>query len=89
MIQLSANHFLDKLQETYYQKVLMENLDYVKRNGMFYHACIRIYPQLDAIYYHSMKNWLENEFNMIYDVRNGLFLFENEKDAILFKLGWE
>lgn len=93
MIVISSLPFEEKLQDTYFQKVLNENIEYLEKHGKGpyeYQGSFaqRVTPWLDAGYWQGYNKWLKQEFNITNVYRFSEFHFETEKEASAFILRW-
>ena len=88
---LDYSLYKEKLEYFYFNMILEQNKDYLKKNGVGPYEfrgnrAGRVTPWLDAGYWQGYNKWLELKHNA---VRNGNNLaFASKNDAILFILRW-
>jgi hypothetical protein len=88
---LEYSHFRNKLESSYYNKVLRENIEYYRKNGegpyeyngRFKH---RVEPYYCAGYWQEYQEWLESEHNVVLNGNSLAFVSKN--DALMFMVKW-
>lgn len=91
MIVINSKHYRNKLEASYYNMVLQENVDYFNThgkgpyeyNGRFAN---RVLPYLDAGYWHGFVKWLKKEYNITYDSGTDQYIFDTEEEVTWFML---
>lgn len=91
MITISSIPFHEKLTDMYYQKVLQENIAYLKKHGKSPYEWKgrfvgRVHPWLDSGYWMGYDKWLKDEFNITHASAFSEYHFETEEEAVWFTL---